>query len=85
LQGPAGGLVSMADNFMLMRRALIISLAARNNVPAVHYDAYFVRDGGLLSYGADEVNSFHRSASYVDAFYAAQSRQSFPSNCRPNL
>jgi putative ABC transport system substrate-binding protein len=65
-QEPAGGLVGMADNFMLMRRALIISLAARNNVPAVHYDAYFVRDGGLLSYGADEVDSFHRSASYVD-------------------
>ena len=65
-QEAAGGLVSMADNFMLTRRALIISLAARNNVPAVHYDAYFVRDGGLLSYGADEVDSFHRSASYVD-------------------
>ena len=65
-QEAAGGLVSMADNFMLTRRALIVSLAARNNVPAVHYDAYFVRDGGLLSYGADEVDSFHRSASYVD-------------------
>jgi putative ABC transport system substrate-binding protein len=65
-QEPAGGLVSMADNFMLIRRALIISLAARNNIPAVHYDAYFVRDGGLLSYGADEVDAFHRSASYVD-------------------
>jgi putative tryptophan/tyrosine transport system substrate-binding protein len=63
---PGGGLVGMADNFMFVHRALIISLAARNNVPAVYYDRYYVRDGGLLSYGSDEVDEFRRTASYVD-------------------
>jgi putative ABC transport system substrate-binding protein len=40
--------------------------AARNNVPAVYFQSTFVRDGGLLSYGVDYVDSFCRAASYVD-------------------
>ena len=47
-------------------RASIISAAARNNVPAVYALSDFVRDGGLLSYGADRVDLFRRAASYVD-------------------
>jgi putative ABC transport system substrate-binding protein len=40
--------------------------AARNNVPAVYSISAFARDGGLLAYGADVVDSFRRAASYVD-------------------
>jgi putative ABC transport system substrate-binding protein len=40
--------------------------AARNNVPAVYIASDFVRDGGLLSYGPDQVDIFRRAASYVD-------------------
>ena len=40
--------------------------AARNNVPAVYGFSYFARDGGLLSYGFDPVDSWRRAASYVD-------------------
>ena len=40
--------------------------AARNNVPAVYPNSDYARDGGLLSYGADLVDSFRRAASYVD-------------------
>jgi putative tryptophan/tyrosine transport system substrate-binding protein len=63
---PRGGLVVMPGNFMLAHRALIISLAARNNVPAVYIVRAYVRDGGLLSYGPDIVDIFRRSATYVD-------------------
>ncbi len=63
---PKGGLVGLADNFMLVHRKAIISLAARNNVPAVYYDLVFVRDGGLLSYGPDFGDMFRRAAAYVD-------------------
>jgi putative tryptophan/tyrosine transport system substrate-binding protein len=46
---PGGGLVVIPDGgFTTAHRAPIISVAARNNVPAV-----FVRYGGLLSYGVD--------------------------------
>ena len=56
----------MPDLFTLVRRAPIISAAARNDVPAVYIQSDFARDGGLLSYGVDRVDTFRRAASYVD-------------------
>jgi putative tryptophan/tyrosine transport system substrate-binding protein len=63
---PGGGLVVMPDGFMVVHRAPIISAAARNNVPAVYAQSDFVRDGGLLSYGPDQVHTIRRAATYVD-------------------
>jgi putative tryptophan/tyrosine transport system substrate-binding protein len=63
---PSGGLVVLTDAFTLVHRAPIISAAARNNVPAVYGVSDFVRDGGLLSYGPDVVDTWRRAASYVD-------------------
>lgn len=63
---PGGGLIAMGDPFMLAHRAPIILLAARNNVPAISFNAVFPRDGGLLSYGPDLGDMFRRAASYVD-------------------
>jgi putative tryptophan/tyrosine transport system substrate-binding protein len=44
----------------------MISAAARNSVPAISFNAVFPRDGGLLSYGPDLGDMFHRAAFYVD-------------------
>ena len=63
---PGGGLVVVPDTSMFTHRAPIISAAARNNVPAVYLLSEFVRDGGLLSYDVDRVDSFRRAATYVD-------------------
>ena len=64
---PRGGLVVMPNNgFMLTRRAQIIRLAARNNVPAIYNDSVYVRGGGLLSYGTNRADITRRSASFVD-------------------
>jgi putative ABC transport system substrate-binding protein len=63
---PGGGLVVMPDVFMVSHRAPLILAAARNNVPAVYSLIDFARDGGLLSYGPDQVDSVRRAASYVD-------------------
>ena len=60
---PGGGLVVLPD--MNLHRAPIIA-AARNNVPAVYWQADFARDGGLLSYGVDQLDVSRRAASYVD-------------------
>jgi hypothetical protein len=38
----------------------------RAAVPAVYIASNFVRDGGLLSYGPDQVDNWRRAASYVD-------------------
>jgi putative ABC transport system substrate-binding protein len=63
---PEGGLVVMPDPFTGVHRASINLAAARNNVPAVYTLPDFVREGGLLSYGVDLVDTFRRAASYVD-------------------
>jgi putative tryptophan/tyrosine transport system substrate-binding protein len=61
-----GGLVVPPDVFTLLHRAHIILLAARNNVPTIYPDASWARDGGLLTYGPDVVDTFRRAATYVD-------------------
>jgi putative tryptophan/tyrosine transport system substrate-binding protein len=63
---PEGGLVVMPDSFMFVHRAPIIMAAARNDVPAVYSVSAFARDGGLLSYGVDQVDTWRRTATYVD-------------------
>jgi putative ABC transport system substrate-binding protein len=63
---PGGGLVVMPDAFMGAHRVPIMLAAARNNVPAVYSLSAFARDGGLLSYGVDNLDTFRRAATYVD-------------------
>jgi putative tryptophan/tyrosine transport system substrate-binding protein len=63
---PGGGLVVLPDLFTLVHRAPIILTAARNKVPAVYTESAFARDGGVLSYGVDQVDLYRRAASYVN-------------------
>jgi putative tryptophan/tyrosine transport system substrate-binding protein len=63
---PGGGLVVMPDTFTAVHRVAIISAAARHNVPAVYPRSDYARDGGLLSYGVDQVDPWRRAAPYVD-------------------
>jgi putative ABC transport system substrate-binding protein len=63
---PGGGLVVMSGRFGFEHRTPIISAAARNNVPAVYHVSEMAREGGLLSYGPDEVDTWRHAASYVD-------------------
>jgi putative ABC transport system substrate-binding protein len=44
----------------------IAELAAKNRLSAIHYREDFVENGGLMSYGADEVEPFRRAASMVN-------------------
>ncbi len=75
---PRGGLVVTPDNFMLVHRASAISLAARNNVPAVYHYSVYAREGGLLGYGPDPVDIFRRSASYVDRILKGEKPADLP-------
>jgi putative ABC transport system substrate-binding protein len=63
---PGSGLVVMTDIFTLGHRVPIISAGARNNVPTVYPHTEFAKDGGLLSYGPDQVDTFRRAVPYVD-------------------
>jgi putative ABC transport system substrate-binding protein len=63
---PGGGLVVLPDPFTGAHRAPIISAAARNQVPAVYPSSFYAREGGLLSYAPDVVDTFRGAATYVD-------------------
>jgi ABC-type uncharacterized transport system substrate-binding protein len=63
---PGGGLVVLPDTFTGIHRLQIVSLTARYRLPAVYPFRWFAEIGGLLSYGIDSEDMFHRAASYVD-------------------
>jgi ABC-type uncharacterized transport system substrate-binding protein len=63
---PGGGLVIMPDIFTVAHRATLILAAARNKLPAVYYASIFATSGGLLSYGADQVDTWRSAATYTD-------------------
>jgi putative ABC transport system substrate-binding protein len=65
-RAPGGGLVVMPDVFTNLHRASIILAAARNKIPAIYPQSAFAKDGGLLSYGPDQLDIFRRGATYVD-------------------
>jgi len=75
---PGGGLVVMPDTFNYVHRVPIILAAARNNVPAVYNLSAYAREGGLLSYGVDLVDTVRRAVSYVDRILRAEKPGDLP-------
>ena len=59
-------------------RDLIITLAARHKLPAVHFDRPFVAAGGLISYGPDFVDQCRRAAGYVDRILKGEKPADLP-------
>ena len=65
---PDSGVVVMPDTGLSRQasRDLIISLAARYRLPAIYPYRYWVGEGGLVSYGIDQVDLFRRVPTYID-------------------
>jgi putative tryptophan/tyrosine transport system substrate-binding protein len=63
---PDSGLFVLPDSHNIVHRKRIIELTAQYRLPAVYYFRYFATDGGLISYGPDEMDLFRRTAGYVD-------------------
>jgi putative tryptophan/tyrosine transport system substrate-binding protein len=62
---PGSALLVGPDAFFFIRRAQILTLAARHALPAIYYDREFVEAGGLMSYGPDRVNTFQQAGIYT--------------------
>lgn len=75
---PGGSLVIMTDTFTSAHRAEIISLAARNRLPAVYPYRFFAEAGGLMSYGNDLVDNFRRAAEYADRILKGEKPSELP-------
>jgi putative ABC transport system substrate-binding protein len=75
---PNGGFVVMPDAFTDTYRVEIISLAARYSLPAVYPFRYWAKDGGLLSYGVDQIDNFRRAAIYADRILKGEKAGDLP-------
>ena len=77
-RSPNGGLIATGSALTVVRRDLIIALAARYRLPAVYYDRYYVSAGGLISYGANSVEQFRLAATYVDRILKGEKPADLP-------
>ena len=75
---PGGSLIIMPDAFTTVHRQLIILLSARHGLPAIYPCRYQAMEGGLLSYGVDDIDLMRRAAPYVDRILKGESVANLP-------
>jgi ABC-type uncharacterized transport system substrate-binding protein len=73
-----GGLIVTAGASTIAHRDLIINLAAQHKLPAVYFEHLFVTAGGLMSYGASEVDQYRQAATYVDRILKGEKPANLP-------
>ena len=72
------GLIVSVGGRSTLHRELIIALAAQHRLPAIYPFAFFVRNGGLLSYGPDTIDPYQRAAAYVDRILKGEKPADLP-------
>jgi putative ABC transport system substrate-binding protein len=72
------GLIVTASPSAFRRRELIVALAARRRLPAVYSVRAFVADGGLISYGPDEIDQYRQAAGYIDRILKGEKPANLP-------
>jgi putative ABC transport system substrate-binding protein len=77
-RSPNGGLIATAGAGPSLHRDLIVTLAARHKLPAVYFERNFVAAGGLVSYGADQIDQYRRAAGYVDRILKGEKPADLP-------
>jgi putative tryptophan/tyrosine transport system substrate-binding protein len=63
---PGSSVIVSADPFNVVHGEEIVALAERFRRPAVYIYRQLALDGGLMAYGPDTFDAFHRTADYVD-------------------
>lgn len=62
-------ILMVSDSLTILNRKRVIDFAAENKLPTIYEADMIVRDGGLMSYGADPRESFDRAAALVDRIF----------------
>jgi putative tryptophan/tyrosine transport system substrate-binding protein len=65
-QEHAQALYQTTDALFAMHRAQILDFAARSRLPTSFHSRPYVEAGGLMAYGVNLSDLFHRAATYVD-------------------
>ena len=78
VRGPNEGLIFTHTTTALVHRQTIIELAARYRLPAVYPIRTYVADGGLISYGPEQIEPFRQAAGYVDRILRGEKPADLP-------
>jgi putative tryptophan/tyrosine transport system substrate-binding protein len=62
-------ILMVSDSLTLLNRKRVIDFAAEHKLPAIYEGDSIVRDGGLMSYGADVKEIYDRAAAMVDLIF----------------
>jgi putative tryptophan/tyrosine transport system substrate-binding protein len=65
-KGRVSALITVGNQLFARNRNLIADLAIKNRLPSMYEQSYYVEVGGLISYSANDAESFRRAATYVD-------------------
>jgi putative tryptophan/tyrosine transport system substrate-binding protein len=75
---PDRGLLVFPHPRTIANRGLINSLAVRYRTPAIYPYRYFASDGGLISYGPDQLDQWRGAAVYLDRILRGQKPADLP-------
>jgi putative ABC transport system substrate-binding protein len=65
-QKQIGAMMTTTATTFFTERKRIVELAGKQRLPAIYYQAEFVDEGGLMSYGADFEDLYRRASGYMD-------------------
>jgi putative ABC transport system substrate-binding protein len=75
---PPDAILMVSDVLTVLNRKRVIDYASAKRIPAIYEEEQFVRDGGLMSYGADANESFERAADLVSRIFGGAQPSDIP-------
>ena len=77
-RSPNAGLITTGGGAAQLHRNLVVTLAARHRLPAVYSERRFAEAGGLVSYGADQIDQYQKAAGYIDRILKGEKPADLP-------
>src|SRR5437016_14062944 len=71
-------ILMVSDALTSLNRKRVFEYAAAHRLPAIYENDPYVRDGGLMSYGADLKESWTRAASFIDRIFKGAAPADLP-------
>jgi ABC-type uncharacterized transport system substrate-binding protein len=73
-----GALIVSTQGMLVRNLTTIVELAAKNRMPAMYPDSRFTDAGGVMSYGPNSAERYHRAAYFVDRILKGSKPEDLP-------
>lgn len=71
-------ILMVSDVLTVLNRKRVFDYAAARRIPAIYEEQQFARDGGLMSYGADQKESFERAGDFASQIFKGKRPADIP-------